>query len=507
MTDKTATQVKHAPAADAGRDCLLDKTGVSVAPQAARDKTKRSRADKPQELVGIRRRYNDETASYQLDVVITRNGMAFNKSFSENRYGGEHETMRLARAWRDAIVAEHPPMSLAEHCAILRSNNTSGVSGVRRAAPMPLDENGDVIGCYPCWVADIPLGNGKSRNRTFSVNKYGEEGARQRAIAAREKALAELEGLVRRADQQPQAVSRADDIAHLDARLRAQEEHRRQKLAARAASRKRAAQRTAALQAQAQAAEQKALQTANNSGEPYIARAPTKKGRGGLWTVSIKRLGKRYMKSFFDSTHGGTAQALEAAKAWRDQTFLSLPVMTKAQALTNLQPANASGVAGVGRKIVEKEGGRILESWIAYSPKLEGRRGRSRQFSIGQYGEQQAFELAVKAREAFIAELADVPHLPKHPAKQMMHALHNSGQTLANAESVSTTQRGAAALLDAVKEKLGIGGDVALSRVLGVKPAMVSKLRNGRLITDPALLRRIHEATGIDMADLENLYR
>lgn len=83
---------------------------------------------------------------------------------------------------------------LMQFCAIVRSNNTSGVAGVSRTIKKQRRKNGTVFH-YICWDAAIPLGNGKRHYRSFMVSKYGEEGAKQRAIEARQHGLAELQDL------------------------------------------------------------------------------------------------------------------------------------------------------------------------------------------------------------------------------------------------------------------------------------------------------------------------
>ena len=125
-------------------------------------------------------------------VHLRRNGRVFQKKFFECRYNGELATLQLARAWRDAIIAQHAPILMTQFCAIVRSNNTSGVAGVTRNIKTQRRKNG-TVSRYVCWDAAIPLGNGKRRYRTFNVNKYGEEGAKQRAVEARLQGLALLQ--------------------------------------------------------------------------------------------------------------------------------------------------------------------------------------------------------------------------------------------------------------------------------------------------------------------------
>lgn len=140
---------------------------------------------------GIFRSLHAQWGYYQR-VHLRRNGRVFQKKFFESRCNGELATLQLALAWRDAIIAEHAPISMTQFCAIVRTNNTSGVAGVSRNIKTQRRKNG-TVSRYVSWDAAIPLGNGKRRYRCFHVATYGEEGAKQRAVAARLQGLAELQ--------------------------------------------------------------------------------------------------------------------------------------------------------------------------------------------------------------------------------------------------------------------------------------------------------------------------
>lgn len=58
------------------------------------------------------------------------------------------------------------------------------------------------------------------------------------------------------------------------------------------------------------------------------------------------------------------------------------------------------------------------------------------------------------------------------------------------------------ALFDALLARLMLKNDAALCRVLDVAPPMISKVRHGRLPLSAALMLRLHEVTGIAVADL-----
>lgn len=70
----------------------------------------------------------------------------------------------------------------------MMSNNTSGVTGVRRREIV--DSSGKI---YPYWVASWYDKDGKQRQKSFEIERLGEDEARQMAIQYREKQISLLE--------------------------------------------------------------------------------------------------------------------------------------------------------------------------------------------------------------------------------------------------------------------------------------------------------------------------
>lgn len=60
-------------------------------------------------------------------------------------------------------------------------------------------------------------------------------------------------------------------------------------------------------------------------------------------------------------------------------------------------------------------------------------------------------------------------------------------------------------LLDAVIERLNMKNDAALAHALEVDPPVISKIRHGRLPVGASLLIRMHDVTGLSIADLRML--
>lgn len=60
-------------------------------------------------------------------------------------------------------------------------------------------------------------------------------------------------------------------------------------------------------------------------------------------------------------------------------------------------------------------------------------------------------------------------------------------------------------LLDQLRTKLQLKNDAALSRLLDVKPPLLSKIRHRRQSVSASLIIRIHDTTGIAVRDLRDM--
>lgn len=283
---------------------------------------------------------------HYVHVSINRNRKMFQKSFSEKRCGGAENAMKLAQAWRDAIVSKHPPMSLMSFCSILRSNNTSGVVGIHRTTKRHRGKSGRVSE-HSYWQARIPKADGTNCVRYFSVKTFGEDGAKKLAIDARKQGISALKDVPFREKYQPQPVSNPADIALLEETIRSSAERRARKIAERAAKGAQSARSAAEKLALASAAQEEALDRAAKSGaERYIGRYAAPNGTSYYWRVGFHRQGNHHRKCFSDSVYGGEAEALLAAKAWRDSLLCTLSSDSKAAVVVRVKANNTSGVAG-----------------------------------------------------------------------------------------------------------------------------------------------------------------
>lgn len=142
--------------------------------------------------------------------------------------------------------------------------------------------------------------------------------------------------------------------------------------------------------------------------EYTIARCEPLDGGPVTLQCAIKRRRKEYRKVFPLAQYASEAEALAAARSWRDEQLATLRPIKRVEFACQLRPNNTSGVPGVMRLWAgqKKPNGKEYryEVWVAVSPNSMGRK-RSRMFSIKRYGDEGAYARAVAAREAFLAEL------------------------------------------------------------------------------------------------------
>ncbi|MDY0013192.1 MAG: AP2 domain-containing protein [Rhodocyclaceae bacterium] len=135
-------------------------------------------------------------------VTIQRRGVIYRKHFSDGVLGGKAKSFAAAKAYRDEVVAQHPPLSMQEYSSIVKRNNRSGVVGVcRYCATETRDLPEEKQRWF--WVASWPLPDGRRKRVKFSIKKFGDQGAFDLALQARSDALKKLHG-----DFDPGAVRR-----------------------------------------------------------------------------------------------------------------------------------------------------------------------------------------------------------------------------------------------------------------------------------------------------------
>ncbi|RZL04161.1 MAG: hypothetical protein EOP36_01630 [Rubrivivax sp.] len=142
--------------------------------------------------------------------------------------------------------------------------------------------------------------------------------------------------------------------------------------------------------------------------EDLYAITPLTSGGQKGWLVTVQRQGVPYRKCFTVYRHGSTQAALQAAIAWRDQLVRTVKPMSLADYSNLERRNNTSGYPGVYMMRTIKKGKsgeeRIHLAWEARSP-TGLKPSQKKSFAIQKHGDARAYELAVEARQAFVAQL------------------------------------------------------------------------------------------------------
>ena len=135
-------------------------------------------------------RIERQTAGGGFLVRVMRKGRRVAKFFADHDHGGKRNALSAARNHRDQLEAKLRGYSAGQRAQLQRSNNTSGVTGVRKA--YETDYRWESEPTYGFWVAQWTLPHGKRRTRRFSIDKYGEDKAYRLAVQARKRGVASM---------------------------------------------------------------------------------------------------------------------------------------------------------------------------------------------------------------------------------------------------------------------------------------------------------------------------
>ncbi len=148
---------------------------------------------KSRAMYGISRIDDDHHHTHAWRVSFQRRGKRYVKNFPDKKWGGKRKALTAAKDYRDNFIRQNPPLSRREFCSIIRSNNSTGITGVYRYAKRFRLKNGQMRESW-YWEATWPIGNSRLAHFAFPVNELGERKAKKLAIDARKRALQELEG-------------------------------------------------------------------------------------------------------------------------------------------------------------------------------------------------------------------------------------------------------------------------------------------------------------------------
>jgi len=138
----------------------------------------------PRANYGITRIDQPEKKNHGFYVRITHRGQTHQKYFPDKSSGGKTKALKLAREYRDNLLAKMPKYKQEMAARKKRKALQSGVTGVTHVVSKVGDDKE-----YQYWQAAWADENGKRRTAKFSISRYGKEKALQMAIKARNKAV------------------------------------------------------------------------------------------------------------------------------------------------------------------------------------------------------------------------------------------------------------------------------------------------------------------------------
>ena len=126
-------------------------------------------------------------------------------------------------------------------------------------------------------------------------------------------------------------------------------------------------------------------------------------GRVGThgYEVRVMRRGESHCRFFGDTAFGGKRKALAAARVWRDEIVSAHAGFSRKEIAEQVTVRNTSGIVGVRRSVeTDKRWPEelVYVYWVAQWSPAPGVR-KTRRFSVEKYGEEQAMQMAIKARQ------------------------------------------------------------------------------------------------------------
>jgi hypothetical protein len=322
---------------------------------------------------GITRIDNERNHTHGWSATVNRASGKTHRIFSDGTSGGREAAYQLAVAWVEEHFEKFPLKSRTARNNTLRRNNRSGVPGVFRH---PTDSS-DRPGAY--WSAHwVVTPHTRPKIRKFSIDRYGEEQAKQLAIQARTRAMQALEGIVPTAPEiQPKPLPRSKPSV-----------------------------------------EQPPPDLLQNLPKG-ITRIDNERNHTHGWSATVNRASGKTHRVFSDRINGGWEAAYQLAVAWVEEHFEKFPLKSRTARNNTLRRNNRSGVPGVFRHPTDSSD-RPGAYWSAHWVVTPHAQPKRRKFSIDLYGEEQAKQLAVQARTRAMQALEGiVPAAPEIQPKPL----------------------------------------------------------------------------------------
>lgn len=138
---------------------------------------------------GISRLDQESVGTHGWQVRLQRKGVRHGRFFSDSAWGGRESSLRIARQYRDRLIGR-PGQNISPSSASERSHTgpnsrtRSGVVGVTRI----VQRSAKGVE-YRFWQASWMRQDGRREIVRYSVLKYGDRTAFEKACLARRKAL------------------------------------------------------------------------------------------------------------------------------------------------------------------------------------------------------------------------------------------------------------------------------------------------------------------------------
>jgi hypothetical protein len=146
------------------------------------------------DMYGISRIDCDRHNSHAWRVSLQRYGKRYVKNFSDKKCGNKKAALYKATEFRDQFLLEYPPITRKAFCNAKRRNNKTGITGVYKNRKVYQLKNGTIKESW-YWSANWPDATGESICKSFAINRFGEDLAKQMAITARKVGLQTVQGI------------------------------------------------------------------------------------------------------------------------------------------------------------------------------------------------------------------------------------------------------------------------------------------------------------------------
>ncbi|HYX07369.1 MAG TPA: hypothetical protein VE912_11605 [Bacteroidales bacterium] len=146
-------------------------------------------AKRKNDMKGISR--VDSKGTHGWYVRVYKNGKTYSKLYSDNKYGGKERALKIAKKARKMAEQAMKSIPTKRTRRLVKSDrrNKTGVIGVNRTKKR--NRSGTVSEYYQVTWSPKP---GTTKNKQWSINKYGEDKAFQLACDFRHQVMRNIHG-------------------------------------------------------------------------------------------------------------------------------------------------------------------------------------------------------------------------------------------------------------------------------------------------------------------------